>query len=412
MDSASAPRPVPFWLRTANMVQKTRWGIVFLIICAGIIAAFQVGKAAIAVPALRDDLSISLVFASWIVGALGALGALIGVPAGLFLSRVPPRRALLLGLTVLGLGSLAGGLTENGALLLATRVAEGFGFVCTILSAPRLFAFVTEPRDTPLSFALWGCYMPTGTAVMMLAGPAFIATVGWQGLWLFNGALPLAYALLFSRLDIPRADEPQKSQRTLLGDLREGFRTPGPILVGLAFGLYTFQYFALASMFPTLLVEQLGLSIAAAGLISAGTVLANAAGNLAAGYFLRIGTPLWGILIAGHSASAALAFGIFSDALPVAAVAALAALSLAVTGLIPASIFAAAPAIGATPALLGITLGLTTQIGVSGQLFGPTVLAAIVERYGWPAAPAIFVAVMIAGSAIALVLRRVLRKRG
>ena len=69
MDSASAPRPAPFWLRTANMVQKTRWGIVFLIICAGIIAAFQVGKAAIAVPALRDDLSISLVFASWIVGA-------------------------------------------------------------------------------------------------------------------------------------------------------------------------------------------------------------------------------------------------------------------------------------------------------------------------------------------------------
>lgn len=393
------------------MTQKTRWGIVFLLICAGIIAAFQVGKAAIAIPALREDLDISLVFASWIVGALGALGAIIGVPAGLTFSRLPPRHMIVIGLTALGLGSLAGSVAGDGTLLLVTRVVEGFGFICTILSTPRLFALVTKPDDTPLSFALWGCYMPVGSAVMMLAGPALISAFGWQGLWLFNGILPLAYALLIAQLDIPGADTAQKSQRTLFGDLREGFATPGPLLVGLAFGLYTFQYFALASLFPTLLVDRLGLSIGAAGLISAGTVLANGAGNLAAGYFVRLGTPLWVILVTGYVATAVLSFGIFSAGLPVAAVGLLAALSLAITGLIPASLFAAAPSIGTTPALLGITLGLTTQIGVSGQLFGPTVLAAFVERYDWSYAPVIFVAVMIAGSAITFLLRAVLRKR-
>jgi predicted MFS family arabinose efflux permease len=389
-------------------MQKTRWGLVFLLICAGIIAAFQVGKAAIAVPALREDLDISLVFASWIVGALGALGALIGVPAGLTFSRLPPRRMILIGLTALGAGSIAGSIAGNGTFLLVTRVVEGFGFICTILSTPRMFALVTKPADTPLSFALWGCYMPLGSAIMMLAGPAFIANFGWQGLWLFNGMLPLAYAALLARLDIPGADIAQKSQRTLLGDLREGFGTPGPTLVGLAFGLYTFQYFALASLFPTLLVDRLGLSIGAAGLISAGTVLANGVGNLAAGFFVRLGTPLWAILIGGYAASGLLAFGIFNDATPVAVVAILAAVSLAITGLIPASIFAAAPSIGKTPALLGITLGLTTQIGVSGQLFGPTVLAAFVERYDWSFAPAVFVAVMVLGTLIALTLRRLL----
>jgi MFS family permease len=219
------------------MVQKTRWGIVFLLICAGIIAAFQVGKAAIAVPALRDVLGLTLFYASWIVGALGALGAVIGVPAGLLLSLFPPRRTLILGLTVLGIGSLAGSMMESGSLVLVTRVLEGFGFVCTILSAPRLFALVTVPRDTPLSFALWGCYMPTGSAIMMLAGPAFIGAFGWQGLWLFNGVLPIGYALLVSQLDIPGADTVHKSGRTLYGDLREGFRTPGPILLALAFGV-------------------------------------------------------------------------------------------------------------------------------------------------------------------------------
>ena len=67
--------------------------------------------------------------------------------------------------------------------------------------------------------------------------------------------------------------------------------------------------------------------------------------------------PLWVILICGFITSGVLAFGIFNEATPVALVAILAAVSLAVTGLIPASLFAAAPVVGTTPALFGITLG-------------------------------------------------------
>lgn len=393
------------------MAQKTRWGVVVLLICAGIIAAFQVGKAAIAVPALREELGISLFFASWIVGALGATGALIGVPAGLLLSLFPPRRMLIAGLVTIGIGSFAGAAAENGALLLAARVLEGFGFICAILSAPRLFGLVTAPKDTPLAFALWGAYMPLGSAIMMLAGPLFIQSVGWQGMWLFNGALPLAYALVVAQIDIPGSDAAQKTERSLLADLREGFSTPGPFLIGLAFGLYTSQYFALSSLFPTLLVERLGVTIAAAGLISAGVVLANTVGNLAAGIFLRAGIPLWAILVGGYATTAVLAFGIFNEAVPVGAVAILAALSLGITGLIPASLFAAAALVGTTPALLGITLGLITQLGISGQLVGPTVLAAFVERYDWTSAPVIFLAVTCAGTAVALMLRRALRQQ-
>lgn len=392
------------------MVQKTRWGVVALLIFTGTLAAFQVGKAAIAVPALREDLGMSLFAASWIVGALGALGAVIALPAGLVLSLFPARRTLLVGLIVIGTGSIIGALTESANVLLATRVIEGFGFICTILSAPRLFRLVTTDRDNPLAFAMWGTYMPLGTAIMMLAGPSLIRTFGWQGLWLLNGALPLAYALVIARLDIPKEVVPA-ANRNLLTNLREGFRTAGPLLLGVAFGLYTFQYFALSSLFPALLVERLGLSIATAGLISAGTVFANAVGNFAAGGLLRLGVPLWSILASCFVASSLFAFGIFNDAMPLAAVAILAAVSLAITGLVPASLFAAAPVIAPTSAQLAVTLGLTTQIGISGQLLGPTVLAAFVERYDWSVAPAVFLAVTVAGIATALTLRGVLRGR-
>jgi hypothetical protein len=253
--------------------------------------------------------------------------------------------------------------------------------------------------------------MPAGSAIMMLIGPLFIESFGWRSLWIFNGLLPLAYALVVARLPIPGAETRDSSHRDLTKTIRAGFATPGPLLVGITFATYTFQYFALASLFPALLVERLGLSIGTAGLISAGAVLANGVGNLFAGALLRSGMPVWLIVIAGFAASGTFAFGIFSDALPVGAVAALAAASLAITGLVPASLFAAAPLVSATPALLAVTLGLITQIGIAGQFLGPAGLAAFVERYDWGKAPVVFVAAMLTGFVLSLMLRAALRER-
>ncbi|HEY7458389.1 MAG TPA: MFS transporter [Xanthobacteraceae bacterium] len=391
-------------------LSRTRWGIVVLLISAGVIGAFQVGKAAIAVPALREDLGLSLYSASWIVGALGLLGALVALPASLLLTLLPARATLIAGLGAVGAGSIAGAYTASGDTLLATRALEGCGFLCIILSAPRLFRLVTAPADNQSAFALWGCYMPVGAAVMMLMGPLFIQSFGWRGLWLFNGFLPIAYALVVALLPIPGSDARDSSRHDLGKNIRAGFATPGPLLVAVAFATYTFQYFALSSLFPALLVERLGLSIGAAGLISAGAVLANGVGNLLAGGLLRLGLPVWLIVATGFLASGTFAFGIFSDAVPVGTVAVLAAASLAITGLVPASLFAAAPLVSSTAALLAVTLGLITQIGIAGQFLGPAALAAFVERYDWSQAPVIFVAAMVLGIGLSLALRRVLRK--
>jgi MFS family permease len=390
---------------------RTRWGIVLLLIGAGMIGAFQVGKAAIAVPPLREDLGVSLYFASWIVGGLGVLGALIALPASLLLTLFPARATLVVGLCIAGMGSLAGAFATNGNILIATRIVEGLGFLFTILSTPRLFRLVTAPEDNQTAFALWGCYMPIGAGMIMLAGPLLIQSVGWRGLWLFNGVLPLAYAVVVTFLPLPGADVRDSSRKNLSTTIKKGLSSSGPLLVGFTFGVYTFQYFALASLFPALLVERLGLSIATAGLISAGVVFANGVGNLFAGALLRFGAPLWLIVGVGFLASGTFAFGIFSDAMPVTAVALLAGASLAITGLVPASIFAAAPLVSSTAALLAVTLGLITQIGIAGQFLGPAVLAGFVERHDWSKSPAIFVAAMVVGLALSFGLRSALRKK-
>jgi len=391
------------------MADRTRWGAVAALILAGVVVALQIGKAAIAVPVLQKDLSLTLVVASWVIGAYGVLGAIAGLPAGIMASLFSAKRTLLAGLIAAGLGSLAGAFVTDGTLLIATRVIEGCGFLAAVLALPRLLRAVTAPKDRDTVLAVWGAYMPVGSLAMMIAGPHLMAH-GWQMLWIVNGIVALAYALVMAVMPLKEDAQPTAPLQTLGPNIKAVIGSPGPILLALAFGIYTFQYAAMANFLPTLLVDRLGLSISAAGTISAITVAANAVGNIFAGALLRMGAPIWAIAAFGYCFVGAAGFGVFSEQLPVIVIAALASVSLAVTGLIPASIFAAAPRFAATSALLAIVLGLLNQTSNLGNLFGPAAMAAMVQHFGWARVPFLFLAVTVSGLAVALMLRAAMKR--
>jgi MFS family permease len=383
---------------------RTRWFEVAALIGAGFIVACQVGKAAIAVPLLRQDLGIGLVAASWIVGAYGALGALAGLPTGLLVARFGVRRAVIAGLMLVGVGSSLGALAATPESLMATRVLEGAGFLLVVIAAPALLRLATAPQDRDVVFACWSTYMPGGTALMLLLGPALTAG-GWPPLWLANGLAAGLYGLILwgvLRQGTPDAPAPEAGPR-ITAMLR-----PGQFLLALAFGAYTFQYFALSTLLPTVLVERLGLGIGTAGAIGAAAVIANALGNLAAGVLMRLRVPLWATMASAFAVVGLAAPGIFAADLPLLPVAALACASLGISGLIPASIFAAAPRLATTSPLMAVTLGLLIQASNLGQLLGPAALGSEVEHFGWPSAWTVFVAVAVVGIAVALRLRKLL----
>ena len=209
-----------------------------------------------------------------------------------------------------------------------------------------------------------------------------------------------------------RCEEPPVAHAapSVLSNVGAVFGTPGPVLLALAFGTYTFQYLALAGLLPALLVDRMGLSIAAAGTVSAIAVAANVFGNMSAGALVRLGVPLWSIMATAFAFVGLATLGIFSDAAPVALVTVLAAASLGLTGLIPGSIYAAAPRIAPTSAMLAIALGLINQLSNIGNLSGPAAMAFTVQSLGWGGAPLLFAGVAVTGVTVALLLRGVLRK--
>lgn len=393
------------------MPVQTRWSAVLILILAGVITSLQIGKAAIALPILQHDLALTLVAASWIIGAYGVLGAAGGLPVGILSSLISARATLVAGLVTAGLGSVAGAFAESGPMLIATRVMEGCGSLAAALAVPRLLRAVTASRDLTPVLAVFAAHLPFGSVVMMLLGAQAMA-FGWQVLWLANGAIVLGYAVATLCLRIDETQAMPTAPPSVLGNIGVVFGTPGPLLLALAFGTYTFQYLALSGLLPTLLVDRMGLSIAAAGSVSAIAVAANAIGNMSAGALLRLGAPVWSILAGAFAVVGLAALGIFSEAAPVALVAVLAAASLGLTGLIPGSIYAAAPRIAPTSAILAIALGLINQVSNLGNLAGPAATAFTVQALGWSGAMILFGAVAVTGVTVALLLRRVLRKAG
>ncbi|MEA2839848.1 MAG: hypothetical protein QOF41_1178 [Methylobacteriaceae bacterium] len=383
--------------------EKTRIVDAALLIGAGIVAACQVGKAFIAMPLIVADLHIGVDIGSIILAVVALTGALAAMPVSMFMRRLGARRALILGLVAIGIGSAIGAAASGAAVLILSRAIEGFGLLAAVLVIPDLLQQTVAARDRDLMLAIWGTYMPIGTVLMLLLGP-MLPGIGWRTLWAFDAVLPIAYAALcFFRFGLG-ARGPRGS--SLLSDLEALFRAPGCVHLALAFGLYSFSYVAIAGFMPLILVTQLHLSVAAAGLFTTAAVAANVVGNVMAGVLLRAGIPVWANVAASFIVYGFASLIIFASGASGGVIAVTAALTLGIGGLTPGSIFAAVPRFAPTPALVTPTVGLVQQASNIGQFVGPLATGFFAAHLGWAAVPFVMIPAACVGLGIAAALRR------
>ncbi|RAU22444.1 MFS transporter [Paramagnetospirillum kuznetsovii] len=384
---------------------RTQWPAVLMAVGAGVFAAFQVGKAPVALPFIRAEMGLDLPTAAWVLSIFALMGASVGSAMGTLVTRIGSRRLLPMGLGVLAVASLAGGLAPSFSLLLISRVAEGIGFMLVTISAPALITLLTLPAQRQMAFGLWGAFMPFGMAVSMAAAPG-LPWLGWRGLWLAMAALLAAYALWVHR-SMPRPQRPPQSPGShLLADIGATVKAPGPLLLALAFIPYSATYAALTGFLPTLLMERMGVSAGEAGLMAALAAAANIIGNLASGPLLRTGVSRRRAMAGAFLVMLLGCAGIFQSWMPPLAAYGLCLLVTGTAGLLPSCILGAASVYAPSINLVPVALGLFMQGSNLGQLLGPVVVGAAVAAWGWGAASAILVPAGLAGMGLALSLRR------
>jgi MFS family permease len=390
----------------------TDWAVVLLVCGAGVVAAFQIGKAPAALPLLRADLQLGLVMSGWVISMFNLIGTLLGMLIGAAADRLGHRRVILTGLALVAVASLAGSAADSGAALLAGRFFEGLGFMMVVVAGPALIVRATDPGHLKLAFGAWGCYMPAGSALMMAAAPALLAPFGWRGLWIANAVLVAAFAVVLGmatrKLARPRASTPPPP---ILRDIGATVTAPGPILLALAFGLYAMKYLVVLGFLPTILVESEGLSLTAASGLTAFAIAMNVPGNLIGGALVHRGVKPWLLLAVASIVLALCGSALYAPVLPLwLRYLSCVVLSL-VGGILPSSVFGAAPAHAPSPRLVATTNGLIMQGSNLGQTIGPPAAAALAASAGgWQLTPLVLAGAGLAGVAVALALRALERR--
>jgi len=372
----------------AGPSSTTPWPIVATVVGSGIVASFQVGKAAIATPLLQTELGLDLAAAGWLTAVFALLGAIGGIPAGAIAAAVGDRRILIIGLLAVCVGSAAGAEATAFSVLMISRIVEGLGFLLITVAGPAILERSLAGGQRDLAFAFWSCFMPAGMALAMLVGPLF---EDWRSLWWASTGAGIA-TVVVTLLLVPKA-----TARAPLLWRDVGMKAcsivglKGPVLLAGCFALYSLMFFALFSFLPVLLMDRVMITHAAAGTLGGLVAGVNIVGNLTAGYLLTrgIGRPT---LIAGAGVvMGASSLGIFLPVFGPAPTLLLCAVFSGVGGIIPATLLSTAPLI-APVGLVPVVVGLAMQGSNLGQIIAPVAVGGTIEAYGWSAAAATVVA--------------------
>ncbi|MFG2316212.1 MFS transporter [Streptomyces tendae] len=192
----------------ASRPQRLGWSLALLAL-AQLIFSLDLNIVFVALPDIGSDLGFpgqtqQLVVSAYVVFAGGFL--LLGGRAADLLGR---RRMFVLALTIYAVSSLAGGLAESPAVIIAARAVQGIGGALLLPSTLSLINTLFEegPKRNK-ALAVWGGAGASGLTVGALLGGVLTEAFGWPAVFYVN--VPLAGAVALAALAVI----PRDAQRT------------------------------------------------------------------------------------------------------------------------------------------------------------------------------------------------------
>jgi EmrB/QacA subfamily drug resistance transporter len=201
-DPAPERTPGPVARAAATATEHPHLTATLLLAClAQFMVILDVSVVNVALPAIRNGLHFSEENLQWVVNAYTVTFAgflLLGGRAADLLGR---RRTFVFGLILFALASLAGGLAQSQAMLIAARAAQGIGgAVIAPASLSILTSTFPEGRERNRAVGIWGAMGGAGGAAGVLLGGVITDLLSWQWILFINVPIGLGAAFLTSRL--------------------------------------------------------------------------------------------------------------------------------------------------------------------------------------------------------------------
>jgi EmrB/QacA subfamily drug resistance transporter len=184
-----------------------------LILISLLLAAFVINLDTtivnVALPTLVDELHASNSQLQWVVDAFNLLFAASVLVFGSLSDRFGRKGMLLGGLSVFGLASLAGGLTDSAGALIAARAVMGIGAAMVFPSTLSLLTNVfVERRERAVAIGLWGAITGVAIALGPIVGGGLLQVSDWRSIFFAMVPVAALAGALVSRC-VPTSRDPQ-----------------------------------------------------------------------------------------------------------------------------------------------------------------------------------------------------------
>lgn len=195
------PRPNPREVVTTKAL--TVWIAALIVYVGAIFGRTSFGVAGVEAIARFDvDASRIAVFASIQIGTY----ALAQVPTGLLIDRFGPRKLLVIGAVIMGIGQLVLGLTTSYGVAIGARVLIGAGDATAFLSVMRLLPFWFPLHRTPMITAVTAAFGQLGQFLSAVPFLWLLNATSWSIAFVSLGAVVILIAIVAA---IAVADTPE-----------------------------------------------------------------------------------------------------------------------------------------------------------------------------------------------------------
>src|SRR5580704_7799901 len=199
----------------APLYDPRRWKALPVVLSATFMSLFDIFVVNVAAPSIQHDLHASSSILEMVVAGYSfsyAAGLVTGARLGDLFGR---RRMFTIGLGIFAVASLIAGISPDSVVLVAARLAQGFGAAAMI---PQVLALLTanfSPEERPRVFSLFGVTVGLGTVAGQILGGVLlhlnILGWGWRPIFLVNVPIGIIAIVLARRL-IPES-RPDKADR-------------------------------------------------------------------------------------------------------------------------------------------------------------------------------------------------------
>lgn len=338
---------------------------------AGLGAAGQFSKLAVSFVALTQVYSgKSEAILGLSVSLISLVGLILGLVAGIVVSRIGARRALVAALALGAVMSFWQATLPSLPVLMLSRVLEGASHLLIVVAAPTLIAEAVPDRYRPAALTLWSTFFGVAFALTAVIAPWVIAQgglsllIGAHGVW-----MTVACGAILLVLPHPVLTPAPATRISVLRRHMTAYATPGIATPALAWLCYTLTFVSVLTALPLLTGGTAPTWLAAIA------PLVSIAVALTVGVAILSRRPAQPVVTLGFALCAGVAVAILFVGFTTATV----LLLFASMALVQSAGFAVVPQINADAPSRALANGALAQMGNLGNLSGTPLLIALYQ---------------------------------